>query len=75
VVLFGANSDGTVDRFTGALDDIRLYNRVLPTSELCGVMRESSQGDRRLLPPTLLQALLAPSGALGQFFPFFTQQQ
>jgi Concanavalin A-like lectin/glucanases superfamily len=76
VVLFGSNSDGTVDRFTGAMDDVRLYNRVLPTAELCAIMRESSLGDRRLLPPTPLQALLVPpSVATGQFFPFFLQPQ
>jgi hypothetical protein len=78
VVLFGANSDGSVDRLTGAMDDVRLYNRVLPTRDLCALMRASSQGDPRLLPPTLLTGLLAPggpAGALGQFFPFFTQPQ
>jgi hypothetical protein len=75
VILFGASSGAAADRFTGAMDDVRLYNRALSTPELCTMMRESSQGDRRLLPPTLLTGLLAPSGALGQFFPFFTQPQ
>jgi hypothetical protein len=74
VVLFGANSGGSADRFTGAMDDIRLYNRVLRTAELCGVMRESSQSEPRLLPPTLLQALLPPS-SLANFFPWFFQPQ
>ena len=75
VILFGANSGASADRFTGAMDDVRLYNRVLATRDLCGVMRASSLGDPRLLPPTLLTGLLAPSSpasGVGQFFPFFT---
>jgi hypothetical protein len=59
---------------SGVLDDLRLYNRALSPQEVGTLRRESLQGEPRLLPPTVLGALLAPSaGTLGQFFPFFPQ--
>jgi Concanavalin A-like lectin/glucanases superfamily len=72
-VVFGAASSGTTDRFSGVMDDVRVYNRVLAPAELCTVMRQSQRGDLQLLPPpTLLgflaQGLRTPSA----FFPFFS---
>jgi hypothetical protein len=72
--IFGADSGGSSSWFPGTREDIRLYNRAIPQDELCLIMRESTLGEPRLLPPSLLVELLAPmAGNLGQFFPFFSQ--
>ena len=63
---------------TARIDDLRVYARALSQAEICQVMRESSAGEPRLLPPTLMSALLAPlvgSGSPGSFLPFFPSPQ
>jgi Concanavalin A-like lectin/glucanases superfamily len=74
--IFG-NKPTPASRFTGAMQDMKFYNRGLAASEVCTVMRESARGEPTLLrPPLLALGLapeLAPSGALGNFFRFFGQ--
>src|SRR4030095_9921266 len=59
--------------FTGVMDDIRFYTRVISQAELCTVMRESLRGDPVLLPrpdpiAAVAQALVIRKD---RFFPFF----
>ena len=69
--LFGSRNTSS-DFFKGAMDDVKLYNRALPVAEVCQVMRESSLGESRLLPPPSLAGLLAPlAGNTSGFFHFF----
>lgn len=74
--IFG-NKPTPASRFTGAMQDMKFYNRSLAASEVCTVMRESARGEPTLLRPPLLalglSPELAPSGALGNFFRFFGQ--
>jgi hypothetical protein len=60
------------------MDDIRVYNRALSDAELCQIVRESSAGEPRLLPPPALVGLVAPAlptgGKRGSFFNFFQAQ-
>jgi Concanavalin A-like lectin/glucanases superfamily len=70
--LLGNTAPAAGNRYTGALDDVRIYNRAMSQQEVCTVMRESSQGDPQLLPPSLT-VLLAPSRPTSNFFPFFQQ--
>lgn len=76
---FGAiDNGGLADFFTGTLDDVRVYNRALAPVEICQAMRDSSQGEPRLLPPSPLLALLGSvPGATGRgsFLPFFQPAQ
>jgi hypothetical protein len=58
--------------FAGAMDDVRLYNRVVPRAALCTMMRDAQRGEPTLLRPSALTlGLLAPSGAGALAFPFF----
>lgn len=69
--IFGASSP-TLGPFTGALDDIKLYDRALPAREVCQVMQESQRGEPQLLPSSFLVGILAPlTGSKSRFFPFF----
>jgi hypothetical protein len=70
--IFG-NKPTPASRFTGAMQDMKFYNRGLSATEICTVMRESARGEPTLLRPSLLAFGLAPSGVLGTFFPFFGQ--
>lgn len=62
---------------TGALQDVRIYNRAVPQAELCQMMRDAQRGEPTLLPPPSLASLLASvvsaAGNKGRFFPFFGQ--
>jgi hypothetical protein len=77
-VTIGAESSGTQDYLTGAIDDVRIYNRAVPQGELCTIVSEAQRGDPVLLRPPLVALGLAsvgiaPSGIRGNFFPFFGQ--
>jgi sialidase-1 len=76
-LMFGAH-EGIGAFLTGAMDDIRVYNRALSDAELCQIVRESSAGEPRLLPPPALVGLVAPAlptgGKRGSFFNFFQAQ-
>jgi hypothetical protein len=71
-LLLGNISPSSANRYTGAMDDVRLYGRALSQGEACTVMRESSQGDPRLLPPPFLGLLAQVLRNPGAFFPFFS---
>jgi len=76
-MLIGAGDNGTLDFFSGLMDDVRIYNRGIPQGELCQIMRESTRGEPTLLRAPLLAlglpATVAPSAPLGNFFRFFGQ--
>lgn len=71
--VIGASSP-TVGFFSGAIDDVKLYNRVLPAREVCQVMMDSQRGEPKLLPAYLFAAYVPAIVSHGQFFPFFRKQ-
>jgi len=75
---FGMNPNSLNRFFAGAMDDVRLYNRVVPRAALCTMMRDAQRGEPTLLrPPALVLGLPgtpSASGGGGRFFPFFGTQ-
>lgn len=68
---FGSKSP-PASRFTGVMDDIRFYRRVLSQSEICTIMRQSTLGDPVLLPrPDPIAAVAQALVRKDRFFPAF----
>lgn len=65
--LFGAVGASPAQEFGGALDDIRIYNRILTPPEICEVMRQAPP----LAPPLDLMAFVPPLLTRHRFFDFF----
>jgi hypothetical protein len=49
-VIIGAEAGGTVAQLTGLIDDVRIYNRAVPQTELCQIVRDAQMGEPSLLP-------------------------
>lgn len=70
-MLFGAVGATPGQEFGGALDDIRIYNRILTAAEICAIMRETPEKVFMTAQP---QTMTFIARLLSQFFQFMRKQ-